>query len=319
MTTIDEDIKMAHTLIENEEKFVEYYWRFFHLWPFTTVNMKEYLSHFDLRDKKCVTIQGSSDHIFELFLQHPKQIIGIDTNPLTGHYGALKIAAFKALSTPEEFLHFFRWYDYPYFCQTNKNAFDKDVFEEISKYLKDDSHIFWGYLFNSYNPIKIRSHMFAANDEHNTECLNASLNYLSPENYQYIHENIDKLNYEFMCTDIRELSRVLQDKQDFITLSNLIIYAHNLYPDNALDGWNNLIQDLSAILNDDGKIMAGYLYDIENENDHRDIYKKELRDAVFKEDHYSYQYVTRMHDLHCQMESNNHDAILIYEETPKKR
>lgn len=83
MTKLEQDLELAHALIENREKFDEYYWQFYRMWPFTTINMKEYLGPFDLENKKCVTIQGSSDHIFELFLKRPHKIIGVDTNPLT--------------------------------------------------------------------------------------------------------------------------------------------------------------------------------------------------------------------------------------------
>lgn len=318
MSKIDDDIKMAHTLINNEEKFTPYFWHFKRLWAFTTINMKEYLSHFDLKDKKCVTIQGSSDHIFEIFLQKPKSIIGVDTNPLTGHYGALKIAGIKALSTKDEFLKFFRWYDYPKTFKTNKESFDEDMFKEIAKYLPKDSKDLWEDLFHSFNPLKIRTNLFVSNDEENNQCLNEALSYLQEENYTYIHQNIVSLNYKFMNIDIRDLPSTLNDKQDFITLTNMIIYAHDLYPDNPLQYFRFLIEELSTILNDDGHIMAGYLYDIENEEDAREVYISRLRDAVFKGPNYSYQYVRRIQDLHNESESNNHDACLIYSKTPKK-
>lgn len=318
MTKIDDDIKMAHTLINNEEKFTQYFWHFYRLWAFTTINMKEYLSHFDLKDKKCVTIQGSSDHIFEIFLQKPKSIIGVDTNPLTGHYGELKIAAFKALSTKEEFLKFFRWYDYPMIFKTNKEAFDKDMFDEIAKYLSGYSRDFWEDLFKSFSPLKIRTNLFVANDEENTECLMSALSYLDPNNYAYIHNNIASMDYKFINVDIRKLPTVLKDKQDFITLTNLIIYAHDLYPDETLHKFKFLIEDLSTILSEDGQIMAGYLYDIENEEDGRDIYKSALRDATFTGLNYSYQLVKRIHDMHYGDVSDSHDACLVYSKKPKK-
>lgn len=319
MAKIDDDIKMAHTLINNEEKFTQYFWHFYRLWAFTTINMKEYLAHFDLKDKKCVTIQGSSDHIFEIFLQKPKSIIGVDTNPLTGHYGELKIAAFKALATKEEFLKFFRWYDYPMIFKTNREAFDEDMFDEIAKYLSGYSRDFWEDLFKSFSPLKIRTNLFVANDEENTECLMQALAYLTDENYAYIRQNIGSLDYKFMNVDIRNLASTLKEKQDFITLTNLIIYAHDLYPDETLYKYRELIEDLATLLNDEGHIMAGYLYDIENEDDHRDVYKGLLRDAEFKGDNYSYLLVKRIHDMHFGDNSNNHDGCLVYSKTPKKR
>ena len=117
MTKLEQDLQLAYALIEEKEKYVEYYWQFYRLWPFTTINMKEYLQSFNLKNKKCTTIQGSSDHILELFLKKPKKIIGVDTNPLTGHYGNLKLASFAVLKNPKEYLDFFRWHDYPSFVK----------------------------------------------------------------------------------------------------------------------------------------------------------------------------------------------------------
>lgn len=260
-----------------------------------------------------MTIQGSSDHIFELFLKKAKSIIGIDTNPLTERLYYLKLAVFAVLITPEEFLKFFRWHDYPKFGESNyKNALDKDIFEEISKYLLGDSRLFWEDLFKSYEPSAIRKNLFNAVDETNNQALYQALSYLSKENYEYIRKNRDRINFHFMNADIRNLDDELLEKQDFIILTNLIIYAHSMYPDKPLQGFKQLIEHLSSKLNKNGQIMAGYLYDIENEVDFRGVYKQRLRDAVFNDPEYTYYYVRRMHDLECDEESQNHDACLIY-------
>ena len=312
MSKLEEDLALAHSLIEDKEKYVDYFWRFYRMWPFTTINMKEYLEPFNLENKKCVTIQGSSDHIFELFLKKPKKIIGVDTNPLTEYFCYLKMAAFKVLQYPEEFLKFFRWNDYPEFCDHNKEAFDKDIYKDIKKYLTGDKLAFWEDLFSSYDPIVIRTNMFNAVDETNNKALYQALNYLSKENYEYIRSNIDKIDFSFMNTDVRTLANELDENIDFITLSNLIIYANMMYPDNPNLGFKELTKDLSKKLNKDGNIVIGYLYDIENEEDHREVYIKKNRDKYFKGSKYSYNYIQKFHDLHTGRETKNHDAILIY-------
>lgn len=239
----------------------------------------------------------------------PNKIIGIDTNPLTEYYYYLKLAAFAVLATPEEYLKFL--YDYPRFGKNNYGAFDKNIFQEISKYLKGDSKLFWNDLFESYEPISIREGLFNT-DEANNQTLYQVLNYLSKDNYEYIRNNGDKINFVFKNSDIRNLTDELTEDQDFITLSNLIIYAHCMYPKNTLQEFHELIKTLSQRLTKNDQIVAGYLYDIENENDSRDIYKKALRDKVFKDDEYSYHYIRKIHDLLCNLESNNHDACLVF-------
>ena len=70
--------------------------------------------------------------------------------------------------------------------------------------------------------------------------------------------------------------------------------------------------NLAKILNNNGQIIVGYLYDIENNDDYREVYKQELRNIIFNEPEYSYHYVKRMEDLHLNQTSTNHDACLIY-------
>lgn len=312
MTKLKKDLELAHALIEDREKIKEYYSLFDRMWPFTTINMKEELAPFDLKNKKCITIQGSSDHIFELFLKQPSEIFGFDTNPLTEYYYYLKNAAFAVLETSEDFLKFFRWHDYPKFCKNNYQAFDKDIFQELEKYLIRDAKIFWKELFECHSPIEIRSNLFNQYDETNNQALYQALNYLSEENYQYIRENRDKINFHFENIDIRNLSASLTKNYDFITLSNIILYAHYMYKENHLQKFKELIGELSKKLNINGNIVVGYLYDIENENDVRDIYKQQIRDCIFTEPEYSYYYFRKMHDLHCNRETDNHDACLVY-------
>ncbi len=116
-----------------------------------------------------------------------------------------------------------------------------------------------------------------------------------------------------MNTDIRALENELTEEQDFMTLSNLIIYANEMYPDNPTQGFKQLIINLSKILNKNGQIVAGYLYDIENGEDSRgEIYQQSLRNLAFQGPEYTYQYTKRMRDIHCDRESENHDACLIY-------
>lgn len=312
MEKVESDLELAHALIEDKEQIREYYSLFDRMWPFTTINMKEYLEPFDLRGKKCITIQGSSDHIFELFLKHPEKIIGVDTNPLTEYPYYLKNAAFAVLEKNEDFLKFFRWNDYPRFAKNNYQAFDKDVFQEIKKNLTGDAKIFWTELFDCHSSIEIRKNLFNQYDETNNQALYQLLNYLSAENYQYIRENRDQINFNFINIDIRELSDNLKEDVDFITLSNIIIYAHYMYKKNHLFKFKKLIESLSQKLNQNGKIIVGYLYDIENESDYRKIYNSEQRNSIFYEEEYGYILCRKVNDIHTGRESYNHDACLVY-------
>lgn len=75
----------------------------------------------------------------------------------------------------------------------------------MAKYLLGDSKLFWEDLFRTYEPIQIRTMLFHATDEENNEALYQALNYLSRENYEYIRNNRDKINFSFRNLDIRIL------------------------------------------------------------------------------------------------------------------
>ncbi|MCH5167584.1 MAG: DUF3419 family protein [Erysipelotrichales bacterium] len=313
MTKLERDLKLAHDLIEDKAERTPYYYHFYRMWAMATLNIKAYLEPFDLEDKTVATIQGSSDHVFELALKKPKKIIGVDTNPLTEYYYFLKDAAFAVLLTPEEFLKFFRWYEYPDFTyNNNKHAFDKNIYQEISKYLTHDYKTFWNDLFDNYDPIKIRTKLFNETDEYSSKALCEALNYLSEENYEYIRQNRDKIDFSFLNADIRVLADELPEDIDFITLSNVILYANKMFPLYPLEYFKEVVKKIATRLKDDGVIVVGYLYDIENELDARLIYKAKYRDQVFIPPEYSYHTFERMNGLAHNNKSNYHDATLIY-------
>ena len=134
------------------------------------------------------------------------------------------------------------------FVKNNYKAFDKDIFQEISKYLSGDSKSFWEELFKKYEPVKIRTNLFKDTDEENNQALYQALNYLSVENYNYIVNNREKMNFSFKNVDIRNFTESVEEEQDFITLSNLIIYAHYMYPNDTLQSYKGLIENLSQRL-----------------------------------------------------------------------
>lgn len=316
MTDVKKDIEFAKTLIEGKQ-YIEspddYLRRFCKIWPFADIKMEEYLKHFDLKDKVCATIQGSSDHIFELHLKGAKKIIGIDTNPLTQYPFYLKQAAFKVLETKEDFIKFFSYFDTIGPCANNPNSFDRDIYLEIEKYLTDRGKIFWHELFNNYDPLKIRKNLFQLFDEPKPYVLVKIVKYLEQESYEYLRKNAENINFEFLNVDIRNLNDSLNEKVDFITLSNLILHAKSMFGENHLEKYRDMVESLGAILNNDGTIVAGYIYGIDEEEPSYvcDICNKKIRDKVFSDSSFSYEYFDSYIKLY-QRNDKTHDACLIY-------
>ena len=119
---------------------------------------------------------------------------------------------------------------------------------------------------------------------------------------------LDKIEKIFLF----RLNDHITEPFDFLTLSNLNLYAHHMFKQEPVQNWKKLVEYLSKQLNSDGHIVAGYFYDIENENDYREIYHQKVRDKVFLGDSYDYHYFTKMNDLCCGKTSNHHDGILVY-------
>lgn len=314
MNNLEIKLKEAQNLIENKYIFSkDYYYRFRQIYPFTTENLKDKYQFFDLNGKEVLTVQGSGDQLLELLLNGAINIDTFDINPLTELYTDLKIAAFKSQITKKEYLDFFRYNDYPKFGTDNNKCFNQEIFNKIKKNLNQESYEFWNQLFSIYNHKQIRrkDYLFSI-DEARDAVFEKILSYYQEENFERLYQMVEKLNNNFIESDIRNLPKVLTKQYDFIDLSNIIRYAEKMYDSNPLENYYKLITQIIPFLKPNGNLIVGYLYQLENEYSLFQFYKKELRDLYFDTPQYQYYSFDGIYDIKYNPKKKYNDAVLVY-------
>lgn len=227
---------------------------FFKLYPYTTENISGYIDNFNLKDKSLLTVGSSGDQVINAILKGCKNITLIDINNYAKYYYYLKISSILCLDI-EEFMNFICYVDYPEYCQDNKNALNKDTFNKIKttlRLLDYESYIFWDELIQTYKSPIVRSSLFFR-DEYRHNVLKEINIYLSSKNmYNKTKEKIKKVKPKFINADLFNIS--LDKKYDNIWLSNISSYL-------TIEEFKYLLHKISPFLNDDGMLLAAYLYD----------------------------------------------------------
>lgn len=113
--------------------------------------------------------------------------------------------------------------------------------------------------------------------------------------------------------------------------SNLIQYASNIFYQQSLyetkyeeekvslQEFKDFIMQYKDNLNDNGIMIIGYIYTILEECDTIAIFNKKIRDEVFPNDTYSYEYFKATshleNDYLCKIPTYEKDACLVYKKT----
>lgn len=254
------DLALATSIIDGKYKKG----RFYTIYPNATENIDGYMSNLDFKNKKVLTVCASGDHILNIINNNGKDITSFDINPLSIYYYRLKEAAIKTLSY-EEYLDFFNYND------TNpktllfeepslSDCFKFDLFEKIKKELDSVTREFWEKLYAKTNK-KIGTSKLFSHDTNSKSVVIKFNNYLKPDNYELIKQNIYNSNVTFINCDIKKLPNKLNEKYDYIFTSNISQYLDSVYDNNHLENYRKLISQIEHFLTPDGKIYFAYLYD----------------------------------------------------------
>ena len=304
--TVDERINFAKEAIK-----APYPTNFNKIYPFTTENLKGYMSMYDFQEKSALTVGSSCDQIFNLYLYGAADVVCFDINPLTEDFFYLKKAAFKCLSY-EEFVYFFSLY-VSMFYGFNRFAFNEKDMAKVLDYIEGDSLYFWTRLFEKYPFKKVRKNLFTA-DEVNVNAVKHVNAYLSEENYYLFKSKIDSITPEFIVSDIKNVNYFLDRKFDFIMLSNIAAFISRIF-DNSLFKFKNCVVNLSEFLNDGGVMFFAYLYDF-----NRNTIPKEHWDIInhldkvfytFRDLNIGYETIEGMKSL-INKKNNSTDLVLTY-------
>lgn len=327
MSCLEEDLKNAKYLIENHKFYRNHGEMFEMIYPFTNENIKDMFSCFNFKDKECLSILGSSDQVFDMYLRGAKSITAFDINPLTKYLFYLKRAALRADLTKEEYLSFF--------CSSenydeSKESFNEEIFSRIVPFLKGNSYKFWTELYTRYSGYKIREQdcLFSF-DEYKRSTLESIVYYLSDEGFEKVKEISSSIKITFVNKNIKDL--ILSKNYDLMYFSNLIQYASSIFYQQSLyetkyekekvslQEFKDFIMQYKDNLNDNGVMIIGYIYTIPEECDTIAIFNKQIRDEVFPNDTYSYEYFKATshleNDYLSKIPTYEKDACLVYKKT----
>lgn len=333
MSKIEDDISRAKNLIDMSAFYSRKDDIFDMLYPFTTENINGMFSHFDFKDKDCLSVLGSSDQVFDMYLKGAKSVTTFDINPLTEYLFYLKKAAFDANLTKEEYLDYFCHQgidDYTIFDKDSIRPFDIKIFDKISPYLEENSYKFWTSLYDKYSFSTIRdTRRLFTNDEYSKDTLENIVAYLDDENFEKLKKISKNLKITFINKDIKEL--VLSKKYDFMYFSNIIQYTSSMFFKDTicenihlqrklpLEAFRNFIMSFKDNLNDNGIIIIGYIYTILEECYSVGIFNKKIRDEVFPLEKFNYYYFKSIDYYESPYDYNDlnkeKDACLVYKKT----
>lgn len=227
------------------------------LYSFTTENIKDYISSFDLNNKSLLTVGSSADQAINAILNGCKDVTIMDINPFVKYYFNLKKAGMLTLNY-KQFMDYF--FDYG----LSPMLFSKDIYEKLRKVLSVldlDSLLFWDNLYKNNNSKVIRYRLFK-DDVMETRSLKEFNPYLSDEfKFKKTRRRISNINLKFINGNILDADKWLMNcKFDNIFLSNIYDYVK----DNADDlyRFRLIINYLIKNMNNQGKLMISYLYGI---------------------------------------------------------
>ncbi len=211
------------------------------LYPFTTENIAGYIDCFDLEDKSLLTVGSSTDQVFNAGLKGCREITVLDLCPFTEDYYYLKKAAQSKL-TPEQFLSFLGY-------QGNMNEFFYRVLDAIEE---EDSFTFWKKLQEEH-PYQLRDRLFIKDEEqaHIVRKLNPYL--LNKANYYETRERMKEVKPNFVIGNI-------EDEKLGRSFDN--IFLSNVFKREAEESVRKASNNMVAHLNEEGKILLYYLYDL---------------------------------------------------------
>ena len=265
------------------------------IYSFTTESISGYYNKFDFTEKNVLTLIGSGDHIINAILCGAKNIQAFDINTISMYYSELKLIAIQEL-TYDEFLRFFMINNID---NINKNysAMDYKIYSKFRLLLTEYARKFWDniYIQFKYNGANVRNSILFNNKyDNNIIKINSNIYLSSNEIYNKVKRLLINKEIVLINEDIKNLSNFIKiannlqriSKYDIIILSNISDYAKNMYDleSNYLTEYIlNCILPLKKYINNNGKIIFAYLYNIANTNYRSEIDNPNIRDTVFKE------------------------------------
>lgn len=223
----------------------------------TSENIKEYSKYLIGDYNSALLPTSSGDFIFESVLDDIKDITAYDINRLAKYFVKLKVVAAKYL-TKDEFISFYY-----------EELFDKKYFYYLKEYLDNDTRCFFEEIYKKYNGETIYYKMFRdigyfKNDilihglEYNMYARDNFVTYINK--YNELQDKLHNTNIRYLDTNILEFTE--NKNYDLINLTNIYEFINVNAIKSDAKVFGNLVDRLINNLNEDGRILISYLYQI---------------------------------------------------------
>lgn len=306
------DIYNSIKLIRNglTKDLYESYYRPLHL--FTNENITGIIDNINLENASILLPCASSDQLFNFLLHNPKKITTYDINKLTTYLFELKKAAILDLNRCE-FLDFF----YPRENILTNSFLNFETYQKIRKNLSREGKIFWDSILQAYNPKYLKKSSLFLNTIYSKKTIQDINPYLDNINYDKLKEILKDFSLDFINCNIKDLHSLLNEKYDFIYLSNIADYLDTR---KVLKELASIVENLKVFLNINGMIGVVYLYNYLDEffyDTAYPLYNDKLRNDFFSGSEYSYiefpnalfQHQKKKKEL---IRKRDYDSILTY-------
>lgn len=270
-----DDILSSADLTFKKESFI---------YTFTNEDIKKYLTYFDIKEKDILTVTGSGDHVLNMLLSVDK-IDTFDINIFAYYFFVLKKYAIASLELDE----------YLEFLSMRKSNFDMKVFAKIKKVWQEEREAleFFEYIFHLKQSPYLKKTSLFVNNKVEDELDNIERNnYLEEQNYYKLKKSIMDKSITFHHSNIKSLN--LDKKFDYIFISNITDYLHNMFSGDLLRNYKKfLYASVIPMLKANGQLIS-YLY----EGEIKGFTKDEVKDVL---------------KYHFSEKEVGKDKILIYE------
>lgn len=258
MSDLENDIDRAKEILNYSSSRFNKMTNYSRIYQNTTENVKGYMKYFNGNNNSSLVPVSSGDQLVEAIICNYDDITCFDINRLAKYFVKLKIVAISNFSK-SDYIRFM--YD---------DMFNEEMYCYLRYFLDDDTREFWGTLLKKFGREKIKYYLFrrlaASNNSHlGTDFYRyCACNYTSlfdDDNYRKVQDRIVDIDINYVDSDIIDLPNVLDDKYDFINLTNIYQYFNqDVFSGNDkvyCDAVNELIKNN---LNKNGKVLVSYLY-----------------------------------------------------------
>ena len=220
---------------------------------FTNENIPGYISNFDMRGKRVLSVAAGGDHAFECLLNGASYVDTFDINYAQKPIVELKSRMIRSLPY-EDFMDFF--FDKVHF-------FDRKIIEPIWNDFSQELRLYidWYYCLGSVAP----HHMFVYGRSNAPSYNIDNISYVADKSkYEFLAHRLPK-KINFIHTDAYDIHTKIDKQYDFILMSNIFDYleiprfdAHST----LVHCYNKLLKPLSEhnLAEQNGYIMFDYIW-----------------------------------------------------------